>query len=105
MPGGFEALHPSLALTRRPMRVFTAVIGVATLTVFHAGQDLPFGRAVALQFVRDDDPRYVLTSFEQLVEELLGSLLVAPTLHQDVQNIVVLIHRPPQVMAFAIHRQ
>src|SRR5262249_4722844 len=48
MPGRFEALHAPLALTRRPMRVFTPVIEVATLTMFDPRQNLALCGAVAL---------------------------------------------------------
>ncbi len=60
MPGGFEAWHATLALTRRPMRVFAAVIEVATLPMFHPGQELALGRAVALELIGDDDAWHVL---------------------------------------------
>ena len=52
MPGGFEALHAPLALTRRPMRVFTPVLEVATVPMFHPREALALGRAVALQLER-----------------------------------------------------
>ena len=60
MPRGFKPLHPALALTRRPVRVLTAVIEIATLAMLDTGQNLAFGRRVALQFIRDDHARHVL---------------------------------------------
>jgi hypothetical protein len=42
-------------------------------------------------------------AFEQLAKEFLCILLVAPTLDENVQDVVVLIHRTPQVMAFTIN--
>ena len=59
MPGGFEPLHVVLALPRRTMRVFTSVIEIPTLTVFHSGQDLPFRCAIALELIRNDDARHI----------------------------------------------
>ncbi len=44
----FEALHAPLALTRRPMRVLTAVIEIPTLTMFDTRQSLTLRGAVAL---------------------------------------------------------
>ena len=87
------------------MRVLTSVIEIPTLTVFHPGQDLPLRRAVALQFVCNDDAGHVLEPLEQLTKELLRRLLVAATLHQDVEHVIVLIHGAPQVMALPIDRQ
>jgi hypothetical protein len=41
--------------------------------------------------------------FEEPAEELLRSFLIAAAvLHQDVQDLAVLIHRPPEVMARAM---
>jgi len=48
---------------------------------------------------------HVLEPFEQLAEKLLGSLLVAPALHQDIQHAIVLVNHAPQVMALAIDGQ
>ena len=59
MAGRFEPLHPILALTRRPMRVLTPIIEITTLAMFHPGEDLALGRAIALQLISDDDARHV----------------------------------------------
>jgi hypothetical protein len=79
------------------MRVFAAVIEIPTLTMFHAGQDLTLRRAVALQLIGDDDARHIGEAPEQLAKALLRGLFVAPPLDENVQDVVVLIHRPPQV--------
>jgi hypothetical protein len=102
MPRGFESLHATLALARGAMQVLTAIIEIATLAMLHARKNLAFGRAVALQFVRDDHAWYVLQALEQLAKELLRGLLMAPALHQDIQDVVVLVHRAPQIMALAM---
>jgi hypothetical protein len=102
MPGRFEALHAIFALPRRPVRVLTAIIEGAALPMFHAGQDLPFGRAITLELVRDDHPWNVLQALEQLAKKLLRGLFVPPTLHQDVEDVVVLIDGAPSVMACTI---
>jgi hypothetical protein len=47
----------------------------------------------------------VPASFEELAEELLGGGLVPPPLHQDVQDIPLLIHGPPEIMALPIERE
>ena len=40
--------------------------------------------------------------FQQLAEELLGRFLVATTLHQDIEDVPVLIHGAPEVVPLAI---
>ena len=87
------------------MRVLTPVIEIPTLAMLHAREDLALGRAIALQFIGDDHARHVLQPLEQLAKELLRRVLIAAALHQDIEDIVVLIHRAPQVMALAIDRK
>jgi hypothetical protein len=69
------------------------------------GQNLAFGRRVTLQFIRDDDARHVLQAFEKFFEKLLRRLLIAAALLEDIEDVVVLIHRPPQVIALAVDGQ
>src|SRR4029077_4314836 len=95
MTGGCEPLHTILALARGAMRVFAPVIEVTALPMFHSRQDLPFGRAITLELVRDNNPWHVLQALEQLTKKLLRGLFVAPTLHQDVEDVVVLIDGTP----------
>src|SRR5438132_10677765 len=87
------------------MGVLTAVVEIATLPVFDPRQDLPLRRPVALQLIRDDDPWHVLEPLQKLAEKLLRRVLIAPALHKDIEHIIVLIHRAPQVMALPVDRQ
>jgi hypothetical protein len=82
--------------------VLTPVIEVAALTVFYPWQELALGRAVALQLVGNDDAGNVREALEELAKKLLGGLLIAPALSQDVEHIIVLVDGAPQVMALAI---
>ena len=50
------------------MGILRAIIEVTALTVFHPGQDLALRRAVALELIRDDKPRDILTALEELKE-------------------------------------
>ena len=104
MARGFEPLHAPLPLTRRAMRVLTPIIEIAALAMFRPGQYLALGSPIAFELVGHDDTRHIREALEQLAKELLGRLLVATALHQDIEDVVVLIHRPPQVMARTIDR-
>ena len=98
-----EPLHAIRTLACGAMRVLTAVIEIATLTVFHSGQDLPCRRAIALELIRNDDARHIGEALEQLAKELLGCLLVPPALPQNIEDVVILIDGPPQVMALTVN--
>src|SRR5262245_10199805 len=87
------------------MGVLRAVIEIPVLAVLHARQDLPLGRTIAFELVRDEHPRHILAALEQLAEEFLGRMLVPPTLDQDIQDMTVLIYHPPEIVACATNRQ
>ena len=84
MTCGLKPLHTALALTCRPMGVLTPIIEIAALTVLYAREDLAFGRAIAFEFIRNDDPWHVPQPLQELTEKLLRRVLVASALHQDV---------------------
>ena len=105
VPSRLEPLHPSLSLAGRLMGVLCPVVQVAVLAMFHPREDLALRHAVALELIRDDHTRDICQPFEQLAEELLRRLLIPATLHENIQDIAVLTHRPPQIMAFLIDRE
>jgi hypothetical protein len=43
-------------------------------------------------------PWYVRQAFEQLTEELFGRVLMPPPLHQHVEYVPLLVHRPPEIV-------
>jgi hypothetical protein len=69
--------------------------------VLHPGQNFALCRSIALQLVRHDHPRDVLSALQQLAEEPLGRLCAPLALQQDVEHDTVLIDRPPKVMLLA----
>jgi hypothetical protein len=75
------------------------------LAMLLSWQELVLGRPIALQFIRDHCARGIPQALEQLVEELLGHSLMATPLHENVQDMAILIDRQPQIMTFALDRQ
>src|SRR2546427_9873028 len=80
LTGGLKALHTSLPLAGGLVRVLCTVVEIAVLAVFHSGENLALGGAVALEFVGEDHARYVGQPFKEFAEELLCGLLVASAL-------------------------
>ena len=65
------------------------------LSMFHAGQHLSLGGFIAFQLIGNDHPRHVRQPFEELAEEALRGLLGAPALHQDIEDMAILIDGAP----------
>jgi hypothetical protein len=105
VPGGLKPLQAPLALAGRLVGVLRAVIEVAVLAMFHPRENLPLRRPVAFELVGDEHAGHVCEPLEEFAEEFLGGLLVAPTLHEDIEDVAVLIHGSPEVMRFAINGQ
>ncbi len=103
--GSFEPLHPALSLPSGLVRVLGAVVEVAMLPMFYAGENLAFSRSVTLQFVGDNDAGNIPQALEELAEELLRSLLVSAALDQDIEHVSFLIDGSPQIVMFAFNRQ
>jgi hypothetical protein len=70
--------------------------------MFHARQDLAFGRPIALQFIGDDHAWDVLESFEELPKKSFRCVCVPSALDQDIQHVAVLIDGSPQIRPFSI---
>jgi hypothetical protein len=65
------------------------------LAMLYSWQEFALGRSIALQLICDHHSRDIPQVLEQLAEEFRGCGLVATPLHQNIQPIPVLIHRPP----------
>jgi hypothetical protein len=98
-------LHATRAWPRRPRRVLTPGMEVTTLTGCHARPPRALGGAGALQLSRAHPPGASLPAFAPRAEALLRGLLVAPAWPQAIEDVVVLLHRPPPVMALPVDGQ
>jgi hypothetical protein len=74
------------------------------LAMLHPGQDLALRGTIAFPLVGDNHPWNVLTALEELAEELLGGLFVAPPLDQDIEDIAIVIYGPPVIVALRVDR-
>jgi len=102
MSRGFEPLPPPLPLQCGRVRVLCTIIEIPVLTMFDSRQNLALSCSVALEFVGDDHTRHVRQPLEEFAKELLRRPLLPPSLHQDIQYVPVLIHRPPQIGTLAL---
>jgi hypothetical protein len=105
VPRRLESAHRPFPLAGRLVGIFRAVVEVSMLSMFHARQDLSLGRAITFELVCDNHPRNVRQALEEFPEEFLGSVLVTSPLHEDVEDISVLIYGTPQILPLAIDGQ
>jgi hypothetical protein len=100
-----EAAHRPFALARRLMRVFGPVIEALVAAMFDTRHDFPVRGLVAAQLIRDQDAWHILAFPQELAEELLRGCRVPAALHQDIQDVPMLINGAPQIVRLAIDRE
>ena len=83
------------------MAVLGSIVQAFMLSVLDTGHDLPLGRAVASQFVRDHHAWCHALLLEQLPQQAFGGLGIAAALNQDIEHGSVLVNGPPQPVLLA----
>ena len=58
---------------------------------------------IAAQLVRDQPARRLALSLQQLVKETRGGPAVASRLHEDIDDVAVLVHDPPEIPTAALN--
>src|SRR5271166_5001227 len=96
LPRRLETLHDPLSSSCRLVGVFRPVVEAFVLAMLDAGHDLPLGRGIAAQLVGDQHPRRSPLLLQKLAQQAFGSLLVAPALHEDIENKALLVDRAPE---------
>ena len=104
MSGRCKPLHASFPLAGRWVGMARAVVEVAVPPRCDAGEDLAPGRPIAPQLIGHDHPRGIAQAFQQLAEACLGGCLIALALHKHVEDIALLVHRPPAIALFTTDR-
>ena len=100
----FESPHLAFSLARGLMCHFGSVIRPFVLAVSDPEHKLPARRPIAAEFVGYQLVRDVLQPFQQFTKEAFRGVFIAALLHQDIQDITILIHRPPKIMLLASNR-
>jgi hypothetical protein len=95
---GLEPAHPPLTFSCRLMGVFGPVIEPVSARMPDFGQNMRKRGRVAAEAIRDHGMRDSNRSSQEMTKERLRSRAIPPCLHQDVDNLTILINRSPQVM-------
>ena len=107
--GRSKSQHLSLSLSLSDsgaaVRCFDSIVCVLRRIVGDACYFRPMRDAIAAQLVRDKPIRRPLLLFEQLPNKPCGCSTVAPSSHQDIENVAVLVDGAPQILTSPLDLQ
>ena len=107
--GRSKSQHLSLSLSLSDsgaaVRCFDSIVCVLRRIVGDACYLRPMRDAIAAQLVRDKPIRRPLLLFEQLPNKPCGCSTVAPSSHQDIENVAVLVDGAPQILTSPLDLQ
>jgi hypothetical protein len=94
--GRFETLHLALASSCRLMRILSPIVPAQTLVVASRQSDFGLCRTVRPQLVGHQHIGREALFLEQLAHQFHRCSLVAPSLHEQVENLAFVINRAPE---------
>jgi hypothetical protein len=97
----FESPHPPFPHPGRLVGEFDPIVRVSRRVVDRFQDEFPPGDRVALQLVRHDRPGLTPMAGMQASEESLGGLRISSLLEQHIDDLPILVDRPPQVPLLA----
>ena len=95
LPWGLEPTHAPFSNPCRSMRVLHPVVQSLMLSVVYSFENLFLGCSITLQFVCDNHSWYSVLGLEKFAEKLLSSPLVTTALHQNIDDLAILIDGSP----------
>ena len=102
--GRREAAHLTLPLSRGLMRDFGTIVRVLRRVVGDQGHDVPMGDAVATQLVGHETRRVLFLTLQELPKESPRRTRVPTGLYKDVNQVTVLVHGTPEILALTVNR-
>ena len=95
MTSRLEALHDSLAFARGLVAILGTVVQTLVAAMLDARHHLLLCSLIAAELVSDEHAGHRLAAFEQFTAELCGSSFVPTALDEDIEDVPMLIDRPP----------
>ena len=81
------------------MRVFCPIVGPVAVNMFGAESQVSKGWRIGPQLVRHDLGWRETLFLEQFLRQPLSGFRIAPALNQEVQNLALIVDRPPEPIA------
>src|SRR5262245_10847004 len=98
----FEPTHLPFSFSGVLMRDFSAIVRVTAGVVRHVRQNSSERSSITFQFIGDDSHWFFALVSQQSQKESFGRTLITARLKQNVDDVTVLIDRPPKVMLLTV---
>ncbi len=99
-----EVTHLAFLLPGVLVGDFGPVIFILPGSMVDGGEDLSVRGRISSQVVGDELERWSALVFQNLAKEAFGSFPVSVECDQDIENVAILVHRSPKIMALAADR-
>jgi hypothetical protein len=93
----FESAHPTFSLPSRLMGDFGSIVRVLSRVMDGTRHLFSMRRTVASQLVSDESPRCLTLLLEQPTKEAGCRFRIASCLHQDIQDLAILVNCSIQI--------
>ena len=103
LPGRFEAAHEPFPESRRLGGGLGAIVLVLGGAVSHRGHGPAVGGSVAAQLVGNEPDRHPAVPLQLSPKEPCGRLAIPARLHEDIEDVTVLVHCAPEILAPALN--
>lgn len=87
------------------MRNFHTIVLILVGDMGQRRRDLTQGCSITSEFICDNFPRYECLAFKQFSEETQRHSFISAALHQNVDDVTILIDRSPKILTFTTYRQ
>jgi len=85
------------------MRDFSTVVGIDGIDVLDGRHDLSVSRVITTEFIGVEPAGLMALACDQAAKEAHGGLLVASSLHQDINDVPILIDDPPEILMLPLN--
>jgi hypothetical protein len=87
------------------VRVLGEIVEIAVLPMLDAGQDFTNSRPITAELIGDDHTWHVAQPLEQLPKKRFGSGFIPAPLHEDIEDIPILVDGSPEIMPLPLDGQ
>jgi hypothetical protein len=99
-----EPSHRPFSLASRFVGDFGSVVRIDVVDVLHRGHDRTMSRIITSQFVGHQPSGFPALAFDQATKKPFSCMLIAAVLHEDINDIAVLIDCTPEILPLALNR-